>query len=330
MNQNRTASLYSVPNRFIRLITCLLTALLARGLLMGGAYAATQPAQATQPPEGAPNEVIAEDFDKGYWYYENTTDGIRIEIHRKRDEEKQIIWYEADLRCNRAHPLQFLLANPQRPGKGFAYPEVVMRTHQAVFGVNDDQFGHRMYNRKPVGIILRGGAVVANRTRPNGNRSWPTLDTAAFFADGTMQTFSSRAYTGEQYVEMGAETVLSFGPWLVQQGKINPLCAKHFRTREPRTALGMITPYHYIAITVEGRVQHSRGVGMQWLAERMLTLHVQEAINLDGGKTTALVFMGKVLKTNNPNGVYRKLRSVTGMIALGTSALVPAVDELGK
>ena len=30
------------------------------------------------------------------------------------------------------------------------------------------------------------------------------------------------------------------------------------------------------------------------------------------------------------SATYRKLRSVTGMIALGTSALVPSVDELGK
>ena len=330
MNRNQTTSLHPVTIVANRLIAGILTGLLAMGLLLGSADAATRPALATQPPENAPSEVVVEDFENGYWFYENTTDGIRIEIHRRMDEEKQIIWYEADLRCNQAHPLQFLLANPQRPGKGFAYPEVLMRTHQAVFGINDDQFGHRMYNRKTVGIILRGGAVVANRTQPNGNRSWPTLDTAAFFADGSMKTFSSQTYTGEEYADMGAETVLSFGPWLVSQGKTNPLCAKHFRIREPRTAIGMIAPYHYIAITVEGRVKHSRGVGMQWLAERMLALHAQEAINLDGGKTTALVFMGKVLKTNNPNGEYRKLRSVTGMIALGTSALVPSVDELGK
>ena len=143
-----------------------------------------------------------------------------------------------------------------------------------------------------------------------------------------MQTFSSQEHTGEEYLAMGAQTVLSFGPWLVQKGETNPLCAKHFTTREPRTAIGMIAPYHYIVISVEGRVKQSRGVGMQWLAEQMKALGAQEAINLDGGKTTSLVFMGKSLKSNNPTGKPLKRRSVSGMITLGTSDKIPTEIEM--
>ena len=203
-----------------------------------------------------------------------------------------------------------------------------MRREQAVFGINDDQFGHRIYNHVMVGIIIRNGKLISDRTRRNGNLSWPTLDTAAFFSDGSMLTFNSQDHTGEEYLHMGASTVLSFGPWLVQRGTINPLCNKYFTTREPRTAIGMIEPYHYVAISVEGRVAQSRGVGMQWLAERMLALHAKEAINLDGGKTTSLIFMGKSLKSNNPDGKFIKRRSVTGMITLGTSAQVPSMEAL--
>lgn len=294
------------------------------------AYAPAQPTEAlpSPTPPAATDEVIVEDVEAGYWLYEKASEGIRIEIHRYQDEENAILWYEADLQCNQAHPLQFFTSNEDNPGKGFNFPEVVMRRNQAVFGVNDDQFGHRMYNHKTVGIIIRNGKLISNKTRTSGNLSWPTLDTAAFFADGSMQCFDSKEHTGEEYLQMGATTVLSFGPWLVRGGELNPLCEHHFTTREPRTAIGMIAPYHYIAISVEGRVKQSRGVGMQWLAEKMQALHAQEAINLDGGKTTSLVFMGKSLKINNPNGNYVKRRTVTGMITLGTSALVPSVDSL--
>jgi hypothetical protein len=276
----------------------------------------------------ASSEVIIEDFEKGYWFYENAADGIRIEIQRKLDEKGKVLWYEADLKFSEKSPLQFLTSNEESPGKGFSYPEVIMRRNQAVFGINDDQFGHRIYNHVMVGIIVRKGKLISNRTRRNGNLSWPTLDTAAFFSDGTMLTFNSQDYTGEEYLQMGASTVLSFGPWLVKRGVINPLCKKYFTTREPRTAIGMIEPYHFIAITVEGRVKQSRGVGMEWLAERMLALHAKEAINLDGGKTTSIIFMGKALKSNNPDGKFVKRRSVTGMITLGTSALVPPEEDL--
>ena len=284
-------------------------------------------ATATDAPETAV-ETIIEDFEGGHWLYENTETGIRIEITRKIDEDKKILWYEADLQCNENTPLQFITANLENPGKGFSYPEMLVCRHQAVFGINDDQFGHRMYNRQKVGIIIRNGKLISSLTRKSGNLSWPTLDTAAFFSDGSMQTFSSQEHTGEEYLAMGAQTVLSFGPWLVQKGETNPLCAKHFTTREPRTAIGMIAPYHYIVLSVEGRVKQSRGVGMQWLAEQMKALGAQEAINLDGGKTTSLVFMGKSLKSNNPTGKPLKRRSVSGMITLGTSDKIPTEIEM--
>ncbi len=304
---------------------CTVAALLC---LAAPATAQTAEALPSPSPAAASPETIVEDTQAGYWFYENSDAGIRIEIHRFEDEEKAIVWYEADLRFCQQSQLQFLTANEENPGKGFAFPEVIMRTHQAVFGVNDDQFGHRIYNHKTVGIIIRNGKLIANKSRKNGNLSWPTLDTAAFFPDGRMLCYSSQDHTGEEYLAMGATTVLSFGPWLVMRGETNPLCDKHFTTREPRTAIGMIEPYHFVAISVEGRIKQSRGVGMLWLAEKMKALGAQEAINLDGGKTTSLIFMGKPLRINNPNGNYVKRRTVTGMITLGTSAQVPSVDTL--
>ena len=285
-------------------------------------------ATAEPTAEDQTTETIVEDYDQGYWFYENVSQGVRIEIHRFVDTEKKILWYEADLQCSADSPLKFYNANEESPGKGFAYPERVMRTQQAVFGINDDQFGHRMYNHEKVGIVIRNGKIIGNATRKNGNVAWPTLDTAAFFADGSMRVFQSQEYTGEEYLEMGAQNVLSFGPWLVRDGEINPMFIKHFRIREPRSAIGMITPYHYVVISVEGRVKQSRGVGMQWLGERMQALGATEAFNLDGGKTCAIVFMGKKLQISNPEGIVRNGRSVSGMIGLVVSDQVPAYTGL--
>jgi len=117
--------------------------------------------------------------------------------------------------------------------------------------------------------------------------------------------------------------VLSFGPWLVHNGEINPLLKNNFRTKEPRSAIGMIAPYHFVVLSVEGREKRSRGVAVEWLAERMKTLGAIEGTNLDGGKTCCIVFMGKKLDTTNPKGLVRSGRSVSGMIALGASAQVP-------
>ncbi len=92
----------------------------------------------------------------------------------------------------------------------------------------------------------------------------------------------------------------------------------------------MIGPRHFIVLSVEGREKASRGVGVEWLAERMQALGATEAQNLDGGKTCCILFMGKKLDTTNPKGIVKSGRSVSGLIALGKSAQVPAYTGLEK
>ena len=68
----------------------------------------------------------------------------------------------------------------------------------------------------------------------------------------------------------------------------------------------------------------------QWLAERMAELSAVEAINLDGGKTSCLLFMGTKISLSNPDGRVRDGRSVSGLIGLGESGLVPEWTGLDK
>lgn len=286
--------------------------------------------QAATDTVAGTDETVTQDNDNGYWFYQSKAQGVRIEITRHEDTENTILWYEADLQFSEQSPLQFLTSNTEKPGKGFSYPEKLARDNGAVFAINDDQFGYRLYNRKKSGVIIRNGKILYEKTSENGNLGWPTLDTAAFFADGTMRVYQSAELTAQQYLDLGAQTVLSFGPWLVRDGEKNPLLKKDFTTREPRSAIGMISPRHYIVLSVEGREKASRGVGVEWLAERMQALGATEAQNLDGGKTCCILFMGKKLDTTNPKGIVKSGRSVSGLIALGKSAQVPAYAGLEK
>ena len=186
------------------------------------------------PALGLAQETVEADFESGRWLYEDAAQGVRIEITRHEDTENRVLWYEADLRCGEESPLRFLTANEESPGKGFWYPERLAREKRAVFAINDDQFGHRVYNHDTVGVIVRGGEVLNERTRKSGSKGWPPLDTAAFFPDGSMRVFESAEHTGEEYLAMGAENVLAFGPWLVRGGEINPALETAYRTKEPR------------------------------------------------------------------------------------------------
>ncbi len=89
----------------------------------------------------------------------------------------------------------------------------------------------------------------------------------------------------------------------------------YYHYREPRCAVGMIEPWHYVFLTVKGRSDDSKGCYLDWLCDRMLELGAVEAMNLDGGGTVSLVFNGKMLNKSTKN-----LRNVTSMIGFGGSS----------
>lgn len=118
-------------------------------------------------------------------------------------------------------------------------------------------------------------------------------------------------------------TAPAFGPRLARGGGINPAPETSCRTGEPRTAIGMIEPYHYVAVFVEGRIKRGGGVPVRRLAGRMAGLGAVETVNLDGGQPGCLFSMGTKISLSNPDGRVRDGRSVSGLIGLGESGLVP-------
>ena len=142
-----------------------------------------------------------------------------------------------------------------------------------------------MYNKQIPGIVIRNGEIISDKTYKTRD-VWPPLDTLAVFADGSMKTFSKNEHTAQEYLDMGAEQVFAFGPILVQNGEIGERIQDptYYHYREPRCALGMIEPNHYLVLTVSGRTNDSKGAYLVWLAERMIERGVTEALNLDGGE----------------------------------------------
>ena len=60
--------------------------------------------------------------------------------------------------------------------------------------------------------------------------------------------------------------------------------------RHPRSAVGLTADGRSLLIVaVDGRQEHSRGVTLDELGKLMLTLGASDALNLDGGGSTALV-----------------------------------------
>ena len=69
-------------------------------------------------------------------------------------------------------------------------------------------------------------------------------------------------------------------------------------------------------ITAQGRVKDSHGVNFAWMAERFQGIGCQNALNLDGGGTAALYFMGDVVNKAENSQNLRDISSMFGY-ALG-------------
>ena len=277
-------------------------------------------------PEGVPDsdteEYVYEDSVNGLWIYQSP--GLSIVINRYETTLKkndQILWFEVDIRCSPEEPLRAWLTESKRPGTIFRNPLETALKNRAVLAFCDDHYGDRVSKNRVVGIIIRNGVVYSDKTRKGGSAAFPNLDLLAVFQDGSMKTFSSDAYTAQEYLDMGVVHTYAFGPTLVRDGQLTEemLDTKRFTDRAPRCALGMIEPWHYYMVVVKGQSDDSEGSTVPWVAQRMLEAGVQEALNLDGGGTSTLMFMGKLLNRRT----VANLRETTSISGFGVSELVP-------
>ena len=112
------------------------------------------------------------------------------------------------------------------------------------------------------------------------------------------------------------------GPVLMHDGKIRVTTNEEvffgstIPDTHPRTAAGYRNSGELVLLVVDGRQVDSRGVDLQELAILMRDLGCVEAINLDGGGSSAMVVDGKLL--NRPAGTTSQ-REVMSAIAVSVN-----------
>ena len=203
-------------------------------------------------------DTAAESFGQHTWYLENEA-GERI----RGDRKNQQIW-----------------------------PKTLAQAERMVLAVNGDYYLNRT-KEKTTGNIIRQGRVIYDF---KNSSSYPNLDSAVFFADGSMAVYGASETTATDMAEQGAVDMVSFGPWLVRNGELRQYEGKNHDHREPRMAIGMVEPGHYVIVDCEGRVPDGpRGLTLNELGALLYYNGANEAINMDGGNTSVLIFMGEML-----------------------------------
>ena len=266
--------------------------------------------------------VIIQSREAGYWLYE--TESIRIEIKRIEWPEKPLVWFETDIRLSQGETFH-RLDNRNAKGKlADEDPRKIAKNNKAVLAISDDYASFRIDRGRKTGIVIHNGEIIGKNTYRATSVAVPNLDILALFPDGSMKTFESNQYKPEEYLEMGVTDTFAFGPYLLRDGEVNPDFSRGdtgYNKYEPRNALGMIEPGHYLFVTTLGRQTKSAGTYLVWLAYRMKDLGCVEALNLDGGNSIAIVFMGDLInKAENIDKVsfMTGVRKISSLLGVGT------------
>jgi exopolysaccharide biosynthesis protein len=100
--------------------------------------------------------------------------------------------------------------------------------------------------------------------------------------------------------DIEAEDVVTAGPVLRVGGEDEPLVKNDFNSRRnPRTAVGRRADGTVLLVVADGRNKEAAGLSMRELQLVMAALGCVDAINLDGGGSTAMVVDGTVV--NHPS-----------------------------
>lgn len=255
---------------------------------------------------------ISQKFNIKYddWNYESDNMQISIEEVTKEDGKDKITYFVADVKLKDSSYLHSAFAKNTFGRNITETTSEIAENNEAIFAINGDYYGFRSD-----GVLIRNGKVY---------RDTPARTSAAFYDDGTMKVFDETKISSDELLKNGVINTFSFGPILVDDGKIvddfeHVVVDTNFGNRSiqrsnPRTGVGMIEQNHFVFVVVDGRSEnYSKGMTLSEFAEVFKELGCTEAYNLDGGGSSTMYFMGRVV--NNPLGEGKE-RKISDIIYL--------------
>jgi exopolysaccharide biosynthesis protein len=184
------------------------------------------------------------------------------------------------------------------------------KANNAALAINCDWSGFRMN-----GIVIRNGKTYIDKGKRPGfvvNR------------DGSAGLYDETKTDASKLLAAGAWQTISFGPWLVQDGKavdgietyeigdfgpVQPGSSGSMQGLHPRAGIGFVDKGHFLLVGVDGYPQNgteSRGLTIPDFAKLFVGLGVKYAYNFDGGGSWTMYLNGSVInKPGDPGGQER-------------------------
>lgn len=181
--------------------------------------------------------------------------------------------------------------------------------NDAVVAINGGGFIDPNYNSLggvPQGIVIKDGKIISNRTyKKTGGIIGFTEDNKLIL--GKM--------TAKEALNKGVRDAVTFGPFLIVNGKPSFIKGNGGWGTAPRSAIGQRKDGIVLFLVIDGRMVGRPGADMVDLTEIMQNYGAYNAANLDGGTSCGLVVNGELINDPvNGSGKHKTRMIATGFI----------------
>ena len=194
-------------------------------------------------------------------------------------------------------------------GTSGQYLTQMAKDNDALIAINGGGFEDPNFNSNganPLGITYSGGKLITSKTwNGSGGLIGFTQDNKLVLGKMTVK----------QSQEMKIRDGVTFGPFLIVNGKPSKVLGNGGWGTAPRTAIGQRQDGIVLFLVIDGRTVSKPGADMNDLIEIMQRYGAYNATNLDGGTSSAMVVDGKII--NDPvdsSGAHRTRFISTGFI----------------
>lgn len=194
-------------------------------------------------------------------------------------------------------------------GTSGQYLKQMAKDNDALIAINGGGFEDPNFNSNgsdPLGITFSGGKLITSKT-------WNGSGGLIGFTEDNKLVLGKM--TVKQAQEMKVRDGVTFGPFLIINGKKSTILGNGGWGTAPRTAIGQRKDGIVLLLVIDGRTVTKPGANMNDLIEIMENYGAYNAANLDGGTSSAMVVNGDII--NDPidsSGAHRTRFISTGFI----------------
>jgi exopolysaccharide biosynthesis protein len=219
-------------------------------------------------------------------------------------------YYIADIQLHSYDDLKAHLTTSSNGSPGPNYKQTIPSHISSIesagetplIAINGDSAYYSSYR---TGYVIRNGLKYRSTTQTtSGTKGVTSGDGFALYKDGTAQSYVETSTSTTELIANGCYHCFCFGPTLYENGAIQVTEDEDVfqcKGSNQRTAIGYISPYHFVFFVSEGRINNSSsdGFSLYEMATMLSDYGCVRAYNLDGGGASYMWYDGSRVNTSS-------------------------------